>query len=129
MSKKRYQPPSKAAERVWKALLLSGFTILPEYDLGERLRGDFLLRELLVIVEIDGKQHTVYNSFHYDGKDDFRAAKARDQRKAVLCEQQGLNLIRLDEDEVMASSGPQELLALILSKLSQQQTESEEEEW
>lgn len=129
MTRKKYQPPSKIAARVYKALLLTNYTILTEFPVGERLEVDFVIREIALACEVDGRQHTEYNSFHYDGKDAFRAAKSRDQRKAVLCEQQGLNLIRLSEKEVMGAASPEELLALILSKASQQKTESEEEEW
>lgn len=91
-----------------------------------RLRFDFAVPSLNLMVEVQGRQHTEYNGFHYDGKDDFRAAKARDQKKAAYCEENGLVLVILDEKDVMASSGPQELLAKILSLIPQQQTESEE---
>lgn len=127
MSKKKYQPPSKIAARVYKALQSSNFTVLTEVDIGERLRVDFVVREISAAIEADGNQHQTMNGHFFDGKDDFRAAKARDQRKAVLCEQNGLTLIRLSEQEIMAASGPSELLQQILQKLqAQQQTESEE---
>lgn len=127
MTRKKYTPPSKLAARVYKSLQLTQYTILPEYDLGERLRGDYLLREIGVVIEVDGAQHTSYSSLYHNGKDDFRAAKARDQRKQVLCEQQGLKLIRLDEKEIMGAPGPQELLHIILQKANHKPTESEEE--
>ena len=126
MSKKKYTPPSKIAARVYKALQSSNFTVLTEVDIGERLRVDFVVRELSLACEADGNQHSVMNGHFFDGKDDFRAAKARDQRKAVLCEQQGLKLVRLDEKEILSSASPKHLLSIILQKLAQQQTESEE---
>lgn len=129
MTRKKYVPPSKLAARVYKSLQLTQYTILPEYDLGERLRGDYLLREIGVVIEVDGSQHTSYSSLYHNGKDDFRAAKARDQRKEVVCEQQGLKLIRLSEKEIMGAASPEALLQTILKLASQQQSESEEEEW
>ena len=127
MSRKKYVPPSKLAARVYKALLLTNYTILTEFPVGERLEVDFVIREIALACEVDGRQHTEYNSFHYDGKDDFRAAKSRDQRKQVLCEQQGLKLIRLDEKEIMGAASPEALLQLILQKSTQK--DETEEEW
>lgn len=127
MSRKKYVPPSKAAARVYKALLLSGFAVIPEAAMsGTRLRFDFAVPALNCYVDVQGRQHFEYVGHFYDGKDDFRAAKGRDQQKVAWCEENGQILVTLDEKEVMASAGPSELLALILQKLSQHQTESEE---
>ncbi len=121
--KPKHIPASKAAGRAYKALLQTQYTIIPEYSLGERLRGDYYIKELRILLEVDGSQHTLYNSFHYDGKDDFRAAKMRDQKKQSLCEQQGLTLIRLTEKEIMATKSPEELLQIIYARIPK--TESE----
>lgn len=102
-------------------------TVIEQYPIGERLEVDFVVKSLSLALEADGKQHQTFNGFHYDGKDDFRAAKGRDQRKQVLCEQQGLTLIRLDEKEIMAAPNPEALLQLILTKLAETKKEQEEE--
>lgn len=123
---KKYTPPSKIAARTYAALKLTGFTIVTEFSVGERLRGDFLIRELACVIEVDGDQHEVMNPFFHDGKDAFRNSKKRDNRKEVLCQEQGLKLVRLSAKEVMAAKDAQELVKLILAKLAGVETV---EEW
>jgi very-short-patch-repair endonuclease len=120
-----YKPPSKIAERVYKALRLSGFTIIPEYNVGGRLRVDFLIRELSLCVEVDGQQHTQFTPFMHGDKDGFRNSKKRDNKKQVLLEAEGLRLVRLSEYQINNAANPQELLNIIYKQI----TPKEEEEW
>lgn len=94
---------------------------------GTRLRFDFAVPNLNLMAEIQGRQHHEYVGHFHDGKDDFRAAKARDQQKVQYCEENGLILVILEEKEIMASPGPQELLSLIMQKMNEQKVETEEE--
>lgn len=120
-----YKPPSRIAERVYKALKLSGFTIIPEYNVGGRLRVDYLIRELSVCIEVDGLQHSQFVPHFHGDKDGFRNSKKRDNKKHVLLEAEGLKLVRLSEDQINKAASPQELLQIIF-----QQVKPEEiEEW
>lgn len=128
MSRKKYVPPSKLAARVYKALLLTNFVVIPEAQMSNtRLRFDFAVPNLNLFVECQGSQHEVFNSHHYASKDDFRAAKARDQKKAAYCEENAQTLVTLSEKEIMGAASPEALLQTILKLASQQQSESEEE--
>jgi very-short-patch-repair endonuclease len=100
-------------------------TVIPEFSLGDRLRGDFLVRELNCLIECQGQQHEEFSAFFHGDKDGFRDSKRRDNRKKVLCEQQGLRLVELNEREIMSASGPEELAKLILQKLSNLKQETE----
>jgi very-short-patch-repair endonuclease len=128
VARAKYVPPSKIAARCFTALNTLGMTVLPEVNVGERLEVDFIVRELNLALECDGKQHDEFSAFFHGTKDGFRDSKKRDNRKQVLCEEQGLKLVRLSEKEIMQTGGPEELISLILQKLKQQQ-QSEEEEW
>lgn len=124
---KKYKPPSKLAERTYKALQTLGMTVIPEYDkLGERLRVDFVVRELGLAIEVQGSQHTEFSKLYHGNQDGFRNSQKRDNRKKVLCEEQGLKLIELSESEIMNASGPEDLAKLILQKHTEL---AHEEEW
>lgn len=127
MTRKKYVPPSKLAARVYKALLLTNFAVIPEATMSNtRLKFDFAVPNLSIVVECDGSQHQTYSGFFHDGKDDFRAAQARDQQKQAYCDENGLTLVRLDEKEIMFCCSPVDLLKKILEKVNQKDETPEE---
>lgn len=77
--------------------MFPGYTIKPEYHIGERLRLDAYMRILKVGWEYNGEQH--YEPVCFGGisfeeaQQNLRKQQERDQRKKELCEEQGITLI------------------------------------
>ena len=66
---------------------------------GENLYIDFLIPFRKICIEVQGEQHRSF-SLHYHGDiAGFKAAQARDRRKAEWCELNGFTLITLDDNE------------------------------
>jgi very-short-patch-repair endonuclease len=107
---------------------LGDYTILQEYNVGSRLRVDYVLKELSTAFEVQGSQHSDFSSLFHDSKDALRAAKQRDQKKAELCAEHGLKLITLDYPVIMRCKSPEELLAIILQEMNGK-TQEESDEW
>lgn len=63
------------------------------------LRADFVIVSQDLVVEVHGKQHFEYNSFHFKDKLSFYKAQARDRRKKDWCELNDLTLVELRYDE------------------------------
>jgi very-short-patch-repair endonuclease len=80
-----------------------------------------------MLIECDGRQHDQLVPFYHGDKIGFRDSKKRDNRKEVLAGQQGYTLIRLTQKEILDSNSPEELLKIILHKITQSKRESEEE--
>jgi very-short-patch-repair endonuclease len=80
------------------ATTFPGYLIQEEYGIGERLRLDFYIPELMLGFEYDGSQHEEYSSYFHGDVDKFVEAKARDQRKEELCSEQGIKLVRVNKD-------------------------------
>lgn len=76
----------------------------PEWCLSnemERLELDFLLTELDVAIEVQGDQHFRYTPYFHATYDDFKAQLARDEAKKLRCNDYGITLIEvLDEDDL-----------------------------
>lgn len=81
-----------------------------------------VITELALACEIDGSQHTVFNSHFYDSKAAFLAAQNRDRRKEELCLEAGLTLVRLDEKTINLAKDPLELGLVILAKVRELRT-------
>ena len=79
-------------------------TLYEEVPLPEsRLRLDFLLPRLRLVVEVQGRQHFEYVPFMHKSRSNFLAALKRDHEKVEFCERNGLTLITwkdTDNDEV-----------------------------
>lgn len=73
--------------------LLPGEEIINEHHVGERLMLDIYCPKYKVAAEYHGRQHFIYNSFHFKSYAEFEAAQARDERKIELCKEQGIVLI------------------------------------
>lgn len=63
------------------------------------LYADFFLSGPRLMVEVHGKQHFEFNSFHYKSKSEFIAAQMRDSKKAEWCELNGIRLVILKDSE------------------------------
>jgi hypothetical protein len=63
---------------------------------------DFYVPQIMLAVEVHGKQHYVYTSFFHKNKADFAIAKAKDEDKIEWCELNKVDIIVLkysDTDE------------------------------
>lgn len=82
--------------------------IIAEFPLGEKLRVDFVVTAPYNLAfEFDGSQHGEYSSFFHGSKGAFIESGNRDQRKEILLQNRGLNLIRLatlDLDQTLLQS-------------------------
>jgi hypothetical protein len=110
---------SKLSDNVYVALkkVFPHNVIIKEHYVsfkGTRLFFDFFIKDLGVLVEAQGRQHTEFiQHFHVD-RDGFMAAKRRDNLKHEYCEKEGLVLVSFDDDDVLSESN---LLNKIWSKM------------
>lgn len=83
-----------------------------EHNVAQRggLFVDIYLPGLKVGFEYDGQQHFEYNEHFHGSRDNFVKAQRRDLEKDMLCEQQGITLIRIAYNEDMSRE-------LVLQKL------------
>lgn len=72
-------------------------TILEEVTLpGHKLRLDFFIPDLKLVIEVNGEQHKEYNTFFYKTRRAFLDAQARDSDKASLCEMNNWTLMTVE---------------------------------
>jgi len=117
---------------VFKALqTLGSFQIREQYQVGEKLRIDFVILELRLGVEFDGSQHYEFNGHFYDSKIAFKQAQARDKRKDELCRQANIMLVRLDEQTIKKAKDAESLAKEILKRVQEKRIQSltEYDEW
>lgn len=81
-------------------------TILEEVPLlgsktlrNKSLYADFFLPLKRLMIEVQGRQHTEYNSFHHKSKLDFHLGQMRDRKKQEWCDINNITLIVLDYKE------------------------------
>ena len=63
---------------------------------GKNLELDIFNEELKLAVETDGEQHSKYIPFFHKNYEHFLNQKYRDEIKNMLCQQNGIRLIRID---------------------------------
>lgn len=63
------------------------------------LYADFFINGPKLMVEVHGKQHFEFNSFHFKTKAEFVEAQSRDRRKAEWCELNGIRLVVLKDED------------------------------
>lgn len=68
-------------------------------DKNSSLYLDFLLTGKKLAIEVQGKQHFEYNTFHYNNKVEFGKAQNRDSVKRDWCEMNNITLIELPYNE------------------------------
>lgn len=73
--------------------LLPGETIVNEHHIGERLMLDIYCDKYRLGAEYHGRQHFFYSNLFHKSKEDFHAQQARDERKMLLCQEQGIALV------------------------------------
>jgi very-short-patch-repair endonuclease len=73
--------------------LLPGQKIVNEYHIGDRLKLDVYCPSYKLALEFHGIQHFKYSPLFFDSKDEFIEAQKRDDKKAVLCAEQGIVLV------------------------------------
>jgi len=77
-----------------------------------RLFFDFYIKDLGILIEVQGRQHTEYVEHFHGSKESFRQQKQRDNLKIRYVEEQGnLTLVRFNYDEKVTKK-------LVLSKIS-----------
>lgn len=113
-----WQPKSDAERRVNKALETTHYTVIHEYPVGERLRLDFLAKELMLGVEVHGDQHYNPNAFFFEDAEARKAARKRDERKVQLCKELGITLVTLSQQEVKEAASPAALMNLIITRFT-----------
>jgi hypothetical protein len=72
-------------------------------DYGERLELDFLIEELDIAIEVQGKQHYVYTPHFHNSRDAFQKQVRRDQRKKEICYSAGLMLLEVSSPSEIPS--------------------------
>lgn len=73
--------------------LLPGQKIVNEYHVGDRLKLDVYCPSYKLGLEFHGIQHFKYSPLFFDTKEDFIEAQKRDEKKAILCAEQGIVLV------------------------------------
>ena len=67
----------------------------------DRLYADFYINTERLMVEVQGVQHTTYNSFFFPNKAAFYKAQARDRKKVQWCELNDITIIQLFTEETL----------------------------
>ncbi len=73
--------------------LLPGQKIINEHHLGERLKLDVYCPSYKLGFEFHGIQHFKYSPLFFESKEDFIEAQKRDEKKSILCVEQGIVLV------------------------------------
>ena len=80
--------------------LFPQFSLLEEFTIPKtRLRLDFFLPQIKIAVEVQGAQHSTWNSFFYNTVGDFRRAQQRDEEKVLWCKLNDIQLIQVESEE------------------------------
>jgi hypothetical protein len=64
-----------------------------------KVRFDIFIPRFNLFVEVQGEQHTKFNSHFYKSKEDFKEALKRDAEKAEFCSLNNFDLIELKYNE------------------------------
>jgi len=96
---------SKLEDKIYKLILeaLPNYTCIRQYYvdyLGNRLFFDFYIVELMLMIEVHGKQHYEYNRFHFSTPGDFKRQQIRDRLKEDWCIDNGYAYICIKYDKV-----------------------------
>lgn len=78
------------------------FTILEEYFINfknQKLFFDFFIKELNILLEIQGAQHFKYVGHFHGNKEGFLSSKRRDNLKKEYCEKESIALVIINGDE------------------------------
>lgn len=114
---------SKIADKIYDILLdmfprLSAPRVAKEIYVnykGQRLYFDFLVKELGVYIEVQGRQHTEFVKHFHGSREAFNAQKARDNLKIQYVDEQGQCLIRFNYDEKITKALVKKKINKVLS--------------
>ena len=67
-----------------------------------RLELDFLLEEISLAIEVQGRQHYCYTPYFHGSYGDFQERLARDQFKREQCQAKGITLVEIASDDDIA---------------------------
>lgn len=73
--------------------LLPNESIVSEHHIGDRLKLDIYCPKYKIAAEYHGRQHFYYTGKFFNSKEDFEEAVERDEKKATLCQEQGIALL------------------------------------
>lgn len=108
--------------------IFKGYTIKTEYGIGERLRLDGFVKQLKLGFEYDGIQHFKHVPRFHKTKKEFLEAQERDKRKAQLCTEKGIILIRVKYNEELSEELLKEKIRLATTKDLVEKSENKFEE-
>jgi len=97
---------SKLADKTYDLLrtIFPFYTIVPEYYIyykGTRLFFDFFIKELNLLIEVQGKQHYFFVKHFHTDKEGFLKSKYRDNLKQEYCQANNILLLYIhSEDEL-----------------------------
>jgi len=111
---------SKIADNVYGLLKRSfpHYTILKEHYVnfkGSKLFFDFYVKELNVLIEVQGRQHEGFVKHFHEDASGFLASKQRDNLKIEYCECKDLTLITFTDGEKLSEKN---LVKKIWSKMN-----------
>ena len=66
----------------------------------QKLYLDFYIPSFTVAIEVNGEQHYAYSTMFHKSRMDFLKSKANDNKKAMWCEYNNIDLITLKFDEI-----------------------------
>ena len=100
--KKKYGFGSKLEKEVYDILrqIFPMETIHKQHPIGKRMFLDFFIPTYKLAVEVDGSQHSEFNSFFHKTQGDFDAQQIRDRNKHIKCQEAGIFLVRISEEEL-----------------------------
>lgn len=113
---------SKIADNIYKILTemfprLSSPRVVKEIYInykGQKLFFDFLIKELGVYVEVQGRQHSEFVKHFHGDKEAFQAQKMRDNLKIQYVEESGKCLVRFNFNEEINESLVHEKITKVL---------------
>ena len=82
---------------------------------GQRLFFDFLIKEIGVYIEVQGRQHTEFVKHFHGEKEAFLAQKARDNLKIQYVEENGECLVRFNFNEKITKALVKKKINKVLS--------------
>jgi very-short-patch-repair endonuclease len=96
---------SKIADKVAKLLKkeFSNHRVVREHYVvysGNKLFFDFFIPELKILIEVQGDQHYVFNSFFHKDNQDLKQQKYRDTLKTQWVEDNSYKLLTLNTKEI-----------------------------
>ena len=84
------------------AIFPTFFTVKREHYInykGQKLFFDFYIKDLWLLIEIQGRQHSEFVEHFHGDREGFIKSKARDNLKVEYCQKNDLELLTINYDE------------------------------